>query len=154
MKKPLLTILIALLGLLFVYSVSYGQADAGEGTSALPTTIETKQDDYVVTDAEVYRRMDRLETLLIEANAKLDAMMPQPGIGEPTPATSHAININTATYDELLTVPGIGPIKAGSIIAERGQGGVFADWADMMKRVSGVGPATIADMQAGGAVLE
>ena len=153
MKKPLLTILIALLGLLFVYSVSYGQADAGEGTSALPTTIETKQDDYVVTDAEVYRRMDRLETLLIEANAKLDAMMPQPGIGEPA-APVTAININTATYDELLTVPGIGPIKAGSIIAERGQGGVFADWADMMKRVSGVGPATIADMQAGGAVLE
>lgn len=112
----------------------------------MPTTIEVKDDDYVVTDKTALEMLQRIE-------GKLDWIMEQIG-GDTTPITEPAININIATYDELLTVPGVGPIKAGSIIAERGQGGAFAGWDEMIQRVSGVGPATVADMQAGGAVLE
>ena len=142
------TTFILILSLLLVFTMSYAQDEA------VPLTVETKETPYIVIDTALYEQIAQLDA---KANLILDDLAlikSHLGIGEPTPATSHAININTATYDELLTVPGIGPIKAGSIIAERGQGGVFADWADMMKRVSGVGPATIADMQAGGAVLE
>lgn len=72
----------------------------------------------------------------------------QPQTDEPVGA-----DINSATYDELLTVGGIGPVKAGAIIAERDAsgGGLFTSWQDLQRRVSGIGPGTVADMQASGA---
>jgi len=89
---------------------------------------------------------------LAQIEAKLDLLLTRtdPSEGEPEPG----VNINTASYDDLLTIPGVGPITAGSIIAERGQNGTFSSWNDLTTRVSGVGPATVANMQAGGAVLE
>ena len=141
------TTFILILSLLLVFTMSYAQDEA------VPLTVETKETPYIVIDTALYEQIAQLDA---KANLILDELAlikSHLGIGEPA-APVTAININTATYAELLTVPGIGPIKAGSIIADRGQGGAFADWADMMKRVSGVGPATIADMQAGGAILE
>lgn len=148
MKHAAIAILTVLLG-----AMLYTQASGQEGTieyrdaqgTAFPvrTVVKSEQMQAVID------RLTAVETQLIEANAKLDAMLageaPQPEI---------AVNINTATYDELLTVPGIGPVKAGSIIADRGQSGEYSSWADLMRRVAGIGPATIADIQAGGAVLE
>jgi len=89
---------------------------------------------------------------LAQIEAKIDLLLTRtdPSEDEPEPG----VNINTASYDDLLTIPGVGPITAGSIIAERGQNGTFSSWSDLTTRVSGVGPATIANMQAGGAVLE
>ena len=141
------TTFILILSLLLVFTMSYAQDEA------VPLTVETKETPYIVIDTALYEQIAQLDA---KANLILDELAlikSHLGIGEPA-APVTAININTATYDELLKVPGIGPIKAGSIIADRGQGGAFADWADMMKRVSGVGPATVADMQAGGAILE
>ena len=141
------TTFILILSLLLVFTMSYAQDEA------VPLTVETKDTPYIVIDTALYEQIAQLDA---KANLILDELAlikSHLGIGEPA-APVTAININTATYDELLKVPGIGPIKAGSIIAERGQGGAFADWADMMKRVSGVGPATVAEMQAGGAILE
>jgi len=73
----------------------------------------------------------------------------------PSTSGQAVININTASYDELQAIDGIGKVKAGAIIAERGQMGIFTSWVDLRQRVSGVGPATIADIQASGmAVIE
>ena len=141
------TTFILILSLLLVFTMSYAQDEA------VPLTVETKETPYIVIDTALYEQIAQLDA---KANLILDELAlikSHLGIGEPA-APVTAININTATYDELLKVPGIGPIKAGSIIAERGQNGLFADWADLARRVSGVGPATVADMQAGGAVLE
>jgi competence protein ComEA len=51
------------------------------------------------------------------------------------------ININTASQDELDTLPGIGPVTAQKIIAYRETYGPFATVEDIIK-VSGIGPST------------
>ncbi len=69
------------------------------------------------------------------------------------------VYINTATYEELQAIPGIGAVKAGAIIASRGQVGVvgynpFSSWSDLAVRVNGIGQGTIGDIQAAGVVLD
>ncbi len=51
------------------------------------------------------------------------------------------VNINTATEDELDTLPGIGPAKAQDIIAHRDSFGLFESPEDLMD-VPGIGPQT------------
>jgi len=57
-----------------------------------------------------------------------------------------AVDLNTATAEQLQTVSGIGPKTAELIIEERERGGRFA--AD---RVRGIGPKRLESLQAGGA---
>jgi len=51
------------------------------------------------------------------------------------------IDINTATAEQLETLPGIGPTKAGEIIIYRQKNGAF-DRIEDIQNVSGIGPAT------------
>jgi competence protein ComEA len=58
------------------------------------------------------------------------------------------ININQATLEELTTLPGIGDVRAGQIIAYREKNGFFTDPRELMD-VSGIGEKTyenIADL--------
>lgn len=58
----------------------------------------------------------------------------------PGAASSDAgpVNINTATVDDLDTLPGVGPSTAQAIVDDRAQNGAFASIEDIM-RVSGIG---------------
>ncbi|MBS1187325.1 MAG: hypothetical protein H6R04_1343 [Burkholderiaceae bacterium] len=49
------------------------------------------------------------------------------------------VDVNKATQAELDGVKGIGPKISKTIIDERAKGGNFKDWADLEKRVKGIG---------------
>lgn len=55
--------------------------------------------------------------------------------------SSGKVNINTATQQELESLPGIGPITAQKIITYRQENGSF-DKIEALQKVSGIGPAT------------
>jgi competence protein ComEA len=49
-----------------------------------------------------------------------------------------AVNVNTATKDELVALPGIGPAKAQAIVDYRNQHGPFRS-VDDVRKVKGIG---------------
>lgn len=60
-----------------------------------------------------------------------------------------ALEINTANEAELDSVRGLGPSSTARILKAREQG-PFKDWADLMRRVKGIKPATADKLSAGG----
>ena len=63
-----------------------------------------------------------------------------------TPAAPAPVNINTASPEELETLPGIGPALAERIIAYREEHGLFRSIDDLTK-VSGIGESVLADLR-------
>lgn len=53
-----------------------------------------------------------------------------------------AVNLNTATPEELQTLNGIGPVKAQAIVDYRKKNGQFKT-VDELQNVEGIGPATL-----------
>ena len=64
---------------------------------------------------------------------------PGPAAGEPE---GGPVNVNTATADQLETLPGIGPVLAQRIIDFREKNGPFTS-VDQLEDVSGIGPVTM-----------
>lgn len=66
------------------------------------------------------------------------------------PGWSHAVDINTATVQQLQEVKGIGPKTAALIVEERERGGGFESMTDVSERVKGIGPKKAASLEAAG----
>lgn len=64
-----------------------------------------------------------------------------------------AVNVNSATVQQLETINGIGPKTAQVIIDERTRGGSFESFDDLAERVKGIGPKKIRSLQASGLTL-
>jgi comEA protein len=59
---------------------------------------------------------------------------------------SHKVNINTASSEELMTLPGIGPVLASRILEYRQNQGPFIDVEQLME-VKGIGAKTLARLR-------
>jgi len=67
--------------------------------------------------------------------------------GAQLPITSRvALNLNSATTEQLLALPGIGPAKAAAILRYRSEHGPFSKPEDL-SRVSGFGPSALLRLQ-------
>ena len=111
-----------------------------------------------------YRIALSLIALLAFAGAAWSVVAPEPSAGveiiRPTPiadataspgesgaetppasGTPLSVNLNTASAQELMALPGIGEVLAGRIVAHREENGPFLR-ADQIMAVSGIGPGT------------
>lgn len=66
------------------------------------------------------------------------------------PGVALAVDINTATPQQLQEIKGIGPKTASIIIEERDRGGRFESITDVSERVKGIGPKKAASLEAAG----
>jgi competence ComEA-like helix-hairpin-helix protein len=64
----------------------------------------------------------------------------------PTFVTPEPIDVNSATLDELIVLPGIGPALAQRIIDYRAEHGPFESMEDL-ERVNGIGPQTVENIR-------
>lgn len=64
-----------------------------------------------------------------------------------------AVNVNTASADELAGLPGIGQTKAEAIVDEREANGDYAS-LDELSRVSGIGEKTVEKLRSEATVGE
>lgn len=64
-------------------------------------------------------------------------------------STAGALEVNQASLAELEALGGVGTIMAARVVEAREQK-PFADWADLRRRVKGVGPTAAARLSAQG----
>ena len=70
-----------------------------------------------------------------------------PGSGSPpVGAASAKVNLNTATVEQLDTLPGVGPVTAQSILSWREENGRFSSVDDLLD-VKGIGDATLGELR-------
>ncbi|HET6876936.1 MAG TPA: helix-hairpin-helix domain-containing protein [Jatrophihabitans sp.] len=72
------------------------------------------------------------------------AVVPAPAAGSST--ASAPVALNTATLEQLETLPGVGPVTAQKILDYRAAHGSFSA-VDQLKDVSGIGDVTFAELQ-------
>jgi competence protein ComEA len=69
-----------------------------------------------------------------------------PIIGVPSTTVTPLINLNSATSDQLDTLPGVGPSTAKAIISYRNRKGPFGKVEDLLN-VPGIGPSKVAALR-------
>ena len=65
-----------------------------------------------------------------------------------------AVDVNTATVAELDGLKGIGPALSGRLLAARQAGGAFRGWADLLRRVKGIGVKSAARLSTEGLTVD
>ncbi|HEX7386706.1 MAG TPA: helix-hairpin-helix domain-containing protein [Castellaniella sp.] len=68
--------------------------------------------------------------------------------------TAGAVDLNTATLEQLRSVRGIGPKTAQIILQERDRGGRYISFSDLSDRVRGIGPKRAQGLQAAGLTVD
>ena len=84
-------------------------------------------------------------TGLALAMAALLVSVPAMAAGKPAPAAK--VNINTASVEQLTTLPGVGPKLAARIVEYRQKSGTFRSPQELMT-VKGIGEKNLAKIEA------
>lgn len=82
---------------------------------------------------------------LVDGEQVLVGITPVTPAGEPG-SPGGAVNLNTATVDQLDELPGVGPVTAQSIVDWRTENGPFRSVDDLLE-VRGIGEATVGDLR-------
>jgi competence protein ComEA len=69
------------------------------------------------------------------------------------PHAAGAVELNSASQAQLETVRGLGPALSQQLLEERRKA-PFADWADVVRRVPGIGRASAAKLSAAGLTVQ
>ena len=99
-----------------------------------------------LSSVNLARRLVDGEQLIVLAkgqHAPLAASVPP---GGPAAASNAPIDLNSATLEQLDTLPGVGPVLAQRILDWRNQHGRFSS-KEELREVSGIGEATYADIE-------
>ena len=79
--------------------------------------------------------------------APVPSAVPTPGTTAVPPGTPGTlVNLNTATLEQLDTLPGVGPVTGQAILDWRSVNGAFST-VDELIEVDGIGDATLADLR-------
>ncbi len=89
---------------------------------------------------------EQLVVLAKGQSAPWSAPAPPRGPGAPGASSNAPIDLNTATLEQLDTLPGVGPVLAQRILDWRSEHGRFGS-KDELREVSGIGEATYADIE-------
>lgn len=118
------------------------QITIGDAASAIPTPAEFDSEAAIDLSGDEPNRGQPSEG---QATTTVTPTTPELRTA-PNVDVSPLLNINTATAEELDTLPGIGPSKAAAIIDHRTQNGPFQT-IDSLDDVPGIGPATLRDLR-------
>ncbi|ORW97240.1 hypothetical protein AWB92_05170 [Mycobacterium sp. IEC1808] len=78
----------------------------------------------------------------VSAGTSPAAGTPGPASGTVKPKAGEALDLNTATQEQLDALPGVGPVTAAAIVAWRRANGKFTS-VDQLADVDGIGPARL-----------
>lgn len=124
-----------------VYSLTRGNrvSDAIEAAGGLSNLADPSSINLaVVVNDEDFIHVPALGEKVVPTNTVGTTSSDTKGII----ATNQKVDVNHATLEELMTLPGIGPVKAQAILTYRTNNGLFTIADDLLK-VSGIGPSTL-----------
>lgn len=102
-------------------------------------------EQIVVGLAPVSGQPTALGSSVASGSTPTKAPPPRPGSVKPKPG--EAVDLNTATAQELDALPGVGPVTAAAIVAWRQANGKFTS-VDQLADVEGIGPARLEKLRA------
>ena len=141
MNMNKLLILFVLLAAIFATGIFAGRISFG-GSLSVTTQYGVgamEDEELAALEKRVARSEETKETQTASTPAPAEESVDEP--------RDSLININTASEEELMTLPGIGPAIAGRIVAHRETHGPFRVIEEITD-VSGIGPVRFRDMQA------
>lgn len=110
--------------------------------------VDYTYDADLTTDVPLYVGLVSATKRQLDVDADASSRPASPVVPPAAPpggALRPLVDVNTATQEELDTVPGIGPVIADRIVAYRMQNGPFQSVAEL-EAVRGIGPKTIQRM--------
>ena len=83
---------------------------------------------------------------LVAATLGLILMAQAPALGAPASEGAMSVNVNTASTEQLMALPGVGEAKAAAIVAHREQHGTYNSPEDLLQ-VKGIGETLLAKIR-------